>query len=93
MKPNFALSLSFQGIRLLHRVPNGWRQIGEVAVDAEDMAAELATLRATATALEPSGLRSKVLIPNDQIKFMSIDTAGLDGQARRHALCRYGSGL
>ncbi|WP_323803547.1 hypothetical protein [Sulfitobacter litoralis] len=85
MKPNFALSLSFQGIRLLHRVPNGWRQIGEVAVDAEDMAAELATLRATATALEPSGLRSKVLIPNDQIKFMSIDTAGLDGQARREA--------
>jgi hypothetical protein len=88
MKPNFALSLSFQGIRLLHRVPNGWRQIGEVAVDAEDMAAELATLRATATALEPSGLRSKVLIPNDQIKFMSIDTAGLDGQARREAAKR-----
>tara|TARA_R100000935_G_scaffold13574_5_gene27176 strand:+ start:4754 stop:7441 length:2688 start_codon:yes stop_codon:yes gene_type:complete len=83
MKPNFALSLSFQGIRLLHRVPNGWRQIGEVAVDAEDMAAELATLRATATALEPGGLRSKVLIPNDQIKFMSINTAGLDDQARR----------
>ena len=83
MKPNFALSLSFEGIRLLHRAPDGWRQVGEVAVDAEDMAAQLAALRSTATALEPSGLRSKLLIPNDQIKYMTIDTAGLSDQARR----------
>lgn len=83
MKPNFALSLSFEGIRLLHRAPDGWRQVGEVSVDAEDMAAQLAALRSTATALEPSGLRSKLLIPNDQIKYMTIDTAGLSDQARR----------
>ena len=83
MKPNFALSLSFEGIRLLHRASDGWRQVGEVAVDAEDMAAQLAALRSTATALEPSGLRSKLLIPNDQIKYMTIDTAGLSDQARR----------
>ena len=50
MKPNFALSLSFEGIRLLHRASDGWRQVGEVAVDAEDMAAQLAALRSTATA-------------------------------------------
>ena len=36
MKPNFALSLSFEGIRLLHRAPDGWRQVGEVAVDTPD---------------------------------------------------------
>jgi len=83
MKPNFALSLSFEGIRLLHRASDGWRQVGEVSVDAEDMAAQLAALRSTATALEPSGLRSKLLIPNDQIKYMTIDTAGLSDQARR----------
>ena len=31
MKPNFALSLSFDGIRLLHRVSGGWHLVGEAA--------------------------------------------------------------
>lgn len=74
MKPNFALSLSFDGLRLLHRAAGGWRIVGEVALDAADMAEELAVLRKTATALEPGGLRSKLLLPNEQIKYLSVDT-------------------
>lgn len=74
MKPNFALSLSFDGIRLLHRVTGGWHLVSEVALDAPDLAGELAVMRRTAMALDPRGLRTKLLIPNEQIKYLAIDT-------------------
>ncbi|MEM5520045.1 hypothetical protein [Sulfitobacter sp. AS59] len=90
MKPNFALSLSVEGIRLLHRSAGGWHSIGNVPFDAEDMPAELAMLRKTAAALEPGGVRTKVLIPNDQIKYMTLETPDLSDADRlseaRHAL-------
>ncbi len=73
MKPNFALSLSVEGIRLLHRVTGGWHLVGEVALDSEDMGGELARIRQTALALEPSGIRTKLLLPNDQIKYFALD--------------------
>ena len=41
MKPGFALSLSFEGLTLLHRSASGWRRVGEVAVDTPDMAAAM----------------------------------------------------
>ncbi|WP_295509415.1 hypothetical protein [uncultured Sulfitobacter sp.] len=82
MKPNFALSLSIDGISLLHRTAGGWRSIGDVSIDAPDMSAELAVLRKTAAALEPGGVRTKLLIPNDQIKFMTLETPGLSDAAR-----------
>jgi hypothetical protein len=81
MKPNFALSLSFEGIRLLHRAAGGWRVVGDVALDAEDLPGELAVLRKTAAALEPGGVRSKVIIPNAQIKYLTFDSDGLSGTA------------
>ncbi len=82
MKPNFALSLSVEGIRLLHRAKAGWRVIGEVAVDTDDLAGALSVMRKTAASLEPGGVRSKLLIPNDQIKYMTISTPGLSEAAR-----------
>ena len=90
MKPNFALSLSFEGIRLARRAMGGWRVVGDVALDSDDLAGELAILRKTAAALEPAGVRTKLLIPNDQIKYMTISTPGLSDAARlrqaEHAL-------
>lgn len=74
MTPNFALSLSFDGIRLLHRVAGGWALAGDVSLEAPDLAAEMKALRDTAIRLEPDGLRTKLLLPNDQIKFIEIDT-------------------
>lgn len=74
MTSNFALSLSFDGIRLLHRVAGGWHLAGEVQLDVPDLAAALANLRKTALALDPSGLRTKLLLPNEQIKYISLDT-------------------
>ncbi|MFG6592223.1 hypothetical protein [Sulfitobacter sp. 1A12157] len=85
MKPNFTLSLSFDGIRLLHRTSGGWQLVGEVALDSADLAAELAVLRKTATALEPGGLRSLLLIPDAQIKYLTLDTPDVDPAARRAA--------
>ncbi|MEJ6398317.1 hypothetical protein [Yoonia sp. 208BN28-4] len=74
MTPNFALSLSFDGIRLMHRVSGGWHLVDEVALDDPDLTAALARLRRTAVELEPSGIRTKLLLPNDQIKYLAIDS-------------------
>ena len=72
MTPNFALSLSFEGIRLLHRTGDEWTVIGDVAVDASDLAQQLADLRKTAEGLEPGPLRTKLVLPNEQIKYSAI---------------------
>lgn len=74
MKPNFALNLTFDGIGLLHRVPSGWHLVGEVAIEAPDLGGALAMLRQTALALDPAGLRSKLVIPNEQIRFLTLQT-------------------
>ena len=74
MTPNFALSLTFEGIRLLHRVQDGWHMVGEVALDVDDLGAALAQLRAQALTIEPGGLRTKLLIPNEQIKYLALDS-------------------
>ena len=86
MKPNFAISFSFDGIRLLHRVPGGWHLVGEAAFDTEDLAGELTMLRRTAQVLDPSGIRSKILIPNEQIKFLTLDSPDASDEDIRAAL-------
>ncbi|MFY0679529.1 MAG: hypothetical protein JXR13_03035 [Thalassovita sp.] len=72
MKPNFALTLSFEGITLLHQVPDGWHEIGSVAFDNPDLAASLTTLRTKAAELAPDGLSTKLVLPDDQIKYLSV---------------------
>lgn len=76
MTPNFALDLSFDGIALFHRAGAGdWHVLGEVALDAEDLAAELAALRTKALALDPSGLATELIIPDAQIRYLDIPAA------------------
>lgn len=77
MKPGFALSLSAEGIVLLHRAAGGWRNVGQVPLEAVDLPSELATLKAKGEALEPGGT-CKLIIPNDQIRYLSIETNGAD---------------
>lgn len=74
MKPNFALSLSFDGLRLLHRAQGGWHLVGEVALDDPDLTGALAQLRGAAEGLDPAPMATKLLIPNDQIRYLAIDT-------------------
>lgn len=85
MKPNFALSLSFESIRLLHRAMGGWRLVGEVSPEAVDLGTELAMLRKTATALAPDGVRCKLVIPNAQIRYLSVPTPDQTLPERRDA--------
>ncbi len=76
MKPNFALSLSFDGIGLLHRTAaSHWHLVGEVALDSANLSAELAALREKAAAIEPSGLTTKLVIPDAQIRYLDLPAA------------------
>lgn len=83
MKPDFALSLSFDGIALLKRASvaggpdDGWFRLGEVALTEADLGAALTTLRAHAVADPQSpGPEVKLLLPEEQVRFMTIDAAG-----------------
>lgn len=82
MKPNFALSLSFEGISLLCRVENGWHVLGEVALTTEDLAGELEKLKTLAEEIGGADFRTKLVLPNDQIKYLKVDS-GRGSRAKR----------
>lgn len=86
MKPNFALTLSFDGIGLLHRAVTGWHSVGEVALDSATLTASLADLRASGSALDPSEMTTQLVIPDDQIKYIAFDAQGSDGDALEQAV-------
>ena len=88
MKPDFALTLSFEGISLLRRVPSGWTPVGDVALDAADLRGALADLRSDADALSPNGGQVKLIIPNEQIKYLSIADSGQTGDALQQDIRR-----
>ncbi|MEO0917095.1 MAG: hypothetical protein AAFY31_08955, partial [Pseudomonadota bacterium] len=78
IKTNIAITLSFEGIGLLHRAETGWVFIDEISLDNSDLGAGLSELSKKAHALEPEGIFSKLVIPNDQIKYISLDKRGLE---------------
>jgi hypothetical protein len=76
MKPNFALDLTFDGIALLHRAGEaGWHVVGEVALDSPSLSDDLAALRKKANTLDPAGMRTKLVIPDEQIRYLDIPEA------------------
>ena len=85
MKPKFALSLSVDGIQLLHRAAGGWLEVGKVDIGAENLKAELGKLRRIARGMAPRGLKTKLIIPRDQIRYMTIDTPGMTRPERVEA--------
>ena len=76
MKPTYALNLSPDGIGLLHRAPGGWHLVGEVGLDAPDLGDQLEFLRKTAAGLEPAGVTTKLIIPNSQVHYRTLDVDG-----------------
>ena len=74
MTPDFALSLSQDGIDLLHRTTRGWRRVGHAKINSATLDADLAEMRETAAALSTDGLTTKLVIPADQIKYTAIDS-------------------
>lgn len=83
MKPGFALSLSVDGISLLHRAAGGWRSVGTVGLDSPDLGADLNSLRQRALRLDPDGIRCKVIIPNEQVRYLTIDAGSEAADSRR----------
>lgn len=87
MKPDFALSLSFDGIAFLKRASaaggpeDGWYRLGEVSLTEPDLGAALKTLRARSGG-DPAlpGPEVKLLLPEEQVRFMTI-AAGEDDTA------------
>ncbi|SHH69635.1 hypothetical protein [Cognatishimia maritima] len=75
MKPDFALSLSFEGIRFLCRVDAGWHNLGEVPLEHVDLEAALAKLRGLGEDQADGQALCKIVLPNDQIKYIAL--AGL----------------
>ncbi|MGH1464173.1 MAG: hypothetical protein ACRBBQ_02330 [Cognatishimia sp.] len=72
MTPDFALSLSFEGISLLCRTPEGWHKLGEVPLQHADLDAALADLRGLGEAQSKGSALCKLILPDDQIKYLSL---------------------
>ncbi|MFQ6553172.1 hypothetical protein AAD018_012620 [Aestuariibius insulae] len=72
MIARFALSLSTEGIQLLHRVEGGWIFVGDVALDHPDLKTALADLRACGEELAGGSYSCKIVLPNDQIRYLSL---------------------
>ena len=72
MKPDFALSLSFEGISLLYRQKSGWSNVGYVDLAAENLSQHLQQLNAKAKRIAEGSLYSKIVIPNEQIRYIVV---------------------
>ncbi|WP_136439261.1 hypothetical protein [Pacificoceanicola onchidii] len=86
MVPDFALSLSFEGIALLRHVDGRWARISEVALDVPDLDAAVNALRDQALALDPEGGKVVLVIPNEQIRFLDTPDPGGPAAARTEAV-------
>ncbi|MGH1414288.1 MAG: hypothetical protein ACRBB0_12415 [Pelagimonas sp.] len=82
MVPNFALSLSFEGIALLRRTGDVWAQIQEVPLDGGDLEAAVLGLRNRAEDLDPAGAQVTLVIPNEQIRYLDVEDLGGDASAQ-----------
>lgn len=85
MKPNFALFLSADGLRLSFLTATGWQAVGTADIDAADLAAQLEALRRRAEALSPEGLRCKLVLPSEQLRYLSFPAGNISRAACRSA--------
>ncbi len=86
MKPAFALDFRDGAVAVLHRTARGWIVVGQTSFDSPDMEEALSFLRSTALGLSPGGVATKLIIPNDQIKYLSIRAPGPDAAKRRRQI-------
>ncbi|WP_298842534.1 hypothetical protein [uncultured Roseobacter sp.] len=72
MTPELALSLSHEGIILLRQTATGWERVD--SADPTDPALELRLneLRARATEISPDGLHCRIILPENQIRYLDI---------------------
>ena len=70
--PRFALSLSFEGIGLEEYAKGASSKIAEAILDRDDFDQRMSELSRKAEAMSGDGLRVALILPNEQIKFVSI---------------------
>jgi hypothetical protein len=70
--PRFALSLSFQGIGLEEYAKGASSKIAEAILDKDDFDQRISELSRKAEAMLGDGLRVALILPNEQIKFVSV---------------------
>ncbi|KPA22018.1 hypothetical protein shim_19040 [Shimia sp. SK013] len=88
MSPSLALTLSFEGIGLLTRVDGGWHLLGEVGLDSDDLAGELAKLHDVAAVRAGVDFATLLVLPNDQIKVLSLDLGRLSASKQQTEIVR-----
>ena len=88
MKPTYALNLSPEGIGLWHRSGRGWHFVGEAALDDTELSQRLEFLRRTAAELEPSGITTKLVIPDSQILYRTVEVGGDSEKVRSAAVIK-----
>jgi len=93
MKPNFALNLSHDGIGLLHRVPGGWHQVGEVSLNDPALDETLAYLHRTASELDSRRIATMLVIPPSQILYTSLHAPGPSDEERERQVRKELAGL
>ena len=71
---------------MLYRGVPGWQSVGDVPLDSPDLNAALANLRTRAEALAPGPALCKLIIPDDQIKYLDLETDDDPEEAVRAAL-------
>lgn len=73
--PRFALSLSFEGIGLEEYAKGASLKIAEAIFDKDDFDQRMSELSCKAEAMSGDGLRVALILPTEQIKFVSIACA------------------
>ncbi|WP_071796980.1 hypothetical protein [Natronohydrobacter thiooxidans] len=86
MKPNFALGLTDDGITLWQRDATGWLRVGAVAPEAADLAAQMQGLVKIASALAPEGVRTKLVVPDEQILFCDLPVSARNRDMQSHEI-------
>lgn len=72
MKPDYALSLSLDGIKFMCRVKEGWHLLGQVPLEHADLNGALAKLRKQGEDHAGGNALCKIILPNDQIKYLNL---------------------
>lgn len=70
--PRFALSLSFEGIGLEEYAKGASSKIAEAILDRDDFDQRMSELSRKAEAMSGDGLRVALILPNEQIKYVSV---------------------
>jgi hypothetical protein len=81
MKPDYALSLSLDGIKFLCRVKGGWHHLGDVPLEHADLDAALKELRLLGEEHAGGDALCKIILPNDQIKYLTLPDVDGDQDA------------